>query len=79
MITISDLINKIKWDHREDPDEYELTYIDRVSKKLIRIRYSDIKRIDEGFMVLMRGGEETSIPLHRIRYLLKKEEIIWRR
>ena len=37
MITIEDLINKIKWDEREDPADYSLFYIDRMTKKLVEI------------------------------------------
>ncbi|MBW2968049.1 DUF504 domain-containing protein [Candidatus Woesearchaeota archaeon] len=79
MITIQELINKIKWDDREDPSEYSLSYIDRITLKLIPVKYTDILRVEEGFMVLMKKGEETHIPLHRIREVRKKEVVIWQR
>jgi uncharacterized protein (UPF0248 family) len=79
MITIAELINKIKWDSREDPSDYSLLYLDRVRKCLVEIRYNDIKRVDEGFMVLDRDGEEVNIPLHRVREVRKKGEIVWQR
>jgi uncharacterized protein (UPF0248 family) len=79
MITIEQLINKIKWDDRENPAEYSLFYLDRITKKLVEIKYKDIARVDEGFMVVMRDGEETSIPLHRIRRVMKKGIIMWKR
>ncbi|MBW2997783.1 DUF504 domain-containing protein [Candidatus Woesearchaeota archaeon] len=79
MITIEDLINKIKWDNREDPADYLLFYLDRITKKLVEIRYKDILRVEDGFIVLEREGEETNIPLHRIRKVTKKGEIVWQR
>ncbi|MBW2972002.1 DUF504 domain-containing protein [Candidatus Woesearchaeota archaeon] len=79
MITISELINKIKWDKRERPADYSLFYLDRITKKLVEIKYEEMKRVDEGFIVLERDGEETSIPLHRIRKVTKKGETIWQR
>jgi uncharacterized protein (UPF0248 family) len=79
MITIDKLINKIKWDKRENPGEYSLLYIDRITKKLVEIKYPDIKRIDEGLIVLERNDEETNIPLHRIREVRKKGIAVWKR
>ena len=79
MITIEDLINKIKWDERENPEDYSLYYLDRITKKLVEIRYKDILKVEEGFVVLEREGEETNIPLHRIRKVTKKGEIVWQR
>jgi len=79
MITIDELVNKIKWDSRETPSEYSLFYIDRITKRLVEIKYKDIKRIDEGVLVLDRNGEETEIPLHRIREVRKKGEVMWKR
>lgn len=79
MITIDELINKIKWDKRENPGEYSLFYIDRITKKLVEIKYTDIKMIDEGLIVLEREGEETNIPLHRIKEVRKKDVAVWKR
>ena len=79
MITIEQLINKIKWDENEDPADYSLFYLDRVSNKLVEIKYEDILRVNEGFIVLEREGDETQIPLHRIRRVVKKEETVWER
>jgi len=79
MITIDALINKIKWDKRENPSEYSLFYIDRITQKLVEIKYADIKRIDEGLIVLERNGEETYIPLHRIREVRKNVTVVWKR
>ncbi len=79
MITIKDLLNKIKWDKNLNPRDYTLYYLDRITKTLKRIRYSDIKKIEGNFIVIQRRGEETQLPLHRIRRVEKKGAVVWRR
>ena len=79
MITIEQFINKIKWDKRENPNEYSLFYLDRVSKKLVEIKYNDIERLDDGFVIIMMGAEEINIPLHRIRKVKKNGKTVWER
>ncbi len=78
MITIKDLLNKIKWDKRENPAEYTIFYFDRILKKLILLPYTKIKRIEGSFMVL-DNEEETNIPLHRVRKMAKKDIVVWER
>ena len=78
MITIQDLLNKIKWDKRESPEEYFIFYYDRVVDNLLKIPYTKIKRIEGSFMVL-DNEDESNIPLHRVRKVMKNNEIIWER
>ena len=47
MIPIHDLLNKIKWDERENPADYTLFYYDRVEDKLREIKYLDIKKVED--------------------------------
>ncbi len=77
MIPIKDLINKIKWDKRENPKDYSLIYIDLGKKK--KLAYTDIKRLEGNFMIIERNREETEIPLHRIREVKKKGKSVWKR
>ncbi len=77
MQTIKSLINKIKWDKRESPKDYSLIYIDLGKKK--KLTYTDIKKLEGNFMIIERNNEETEIPLHRIREVLKKGKVIWKR
>ncbi|MBS3148580.1 DUF504 domain-containing protein [Candidatus Woesearchaeota archaeon] len=72
-----DALDKIKWDKRCKPEEYTVEFIDL--GKLKSIKYTDIKRVDEGFMALDINGDETLIPLHRIRAIKKQGEPIWNR
>lgn len=79
MIPILDLLNKIKWDKKEKPKEYEIFYFDRISKKLNEIKFKDIKRIEGTFMILEREGKEVNIPLHRIKQVRRLGRLIWKR
>ena len=78
MIPIRDLINKIKWDKRENPEEYTLFYFDRILNKLISIPYAKIKRIEGSFMII-DNEEEINIPLHRIKKVTKNNFVVWER
>ena len=52
MQPIKSLLNKIKWGKRENPGEYSIYYLDRISKKLIKINYIDIKRFEDNFIIV---------------------------
>ncbi len=79
MKPIKDVLNKIIWDTKEHPEEYVIGYYDRVQGKIIEITFKDIARIEEGFIILEKGGEETMIQLHRVRIVKKKGEVVWQR
>jgi uncharacterized protein (UPF0248 family) len=76
---IVDLINKIKWDENENPGDYVIGYEDRISKEIIEIKFTEIKKIEDNFMVLERDLEEVNIPLHRIRIVKKQGKVVWER
>lgn len=77
MIPIKNLLNKIKWDKKENPSDYSVFYLDKVKNDLVELRYNNIKRIEGNFIVI--GKEETYIPLHRIRKIRKKGKTVWKR
>ncbi|MBW3015082.1 DUF504 domain-containing protein [Candidatus Woesearchaeota archaeon] len=79
MQTIKDLINKIKYDKRENPIDYTLFYYDRVSGKKVKIRYNDIIDIQGYTLVLEKNNREVYIPMHRIREVRRKGVLIWQR
>ncbi len=79
MITSRDLLNRIKWDKNLKNDLFSIGYIDNVLKKIIWIDYKEIIRLDGSFMVLLNKGEETYIPLHRIRKVRQNGKLIWER
>jgi uncharacterized protein (UPF0248 family) len=75
MLPIKDLLNRIRWDEKENPEDYEIAYTDRVLKKEIKIMFKDISRVEDEFMIV----NEASIPLHRITKVYKKNKLIWER
>lgn len=79
MITIKELLNRIRWDPQEHPEEYALFYHDRIKDWLEEIAFAEIKRIEDNFMILFKEGKEINIPLHRIRKVKKKGELVWER
>ena len=79
MQAIKSLLNQLKWDKKLDSSEFSFFYLDRISQKLIEIKYDNIKRIEDNIIVLERDGEETFIPLHRIKQVKKKGELVWKR
>lgn len=72
-----DVLNKIKWDKKLKPEEYTVEYLD--FGRLAVVPYTAIKKIEGLFMIIEKNGEETNIPLHRIRIIRQKGEIIWQR
>ncbi len=78
MLPIKDLLNKIKWDKKENPEEYTLFYFDRILNNLIPIPYNKIKRLEGSFMIL-DSEDETNIPLHRIKKVTKNKIVVWER
>ncbi len=78
MQPIHELLNKIKWDKRENPEDYSIFYYDRVLNKLIKILYNKIKRIEGSFMVL-DNEDESNVPLHRIKKVERNNTVVWER
>lgn len=78
MISIKDLLNKIKWSKEENSSDYSIGYWDNKDKKLIFIKFDEIKKIEGNFLLLDRE-EETYIPIHRIREVKKKDNVVWKR
>lgn len=76
---IIDLLNKIKWDKNLNKDEFSIVYFDRINKNKIEINFNKIKKIEGNFMVIERNQEEVNIPLHRIKQIKQKGNIIWQR
>ena len=82
MISIKELINKIKWDPDERADEYDIFYLDRVKNKLLKLRMKNILKIEGEFIKISKDSKDKNInfiPLHRIKKVTKKDKVIWSR
>ena len=73
---IIDLLNRIKFDKREDPSLYTIHYYDGIIKEL---KFDDIKEINQLFLSVDSEGSNYNLPIHRIREVRKKNQILWRR
>ena len=78
MILIRELLNKIKWDKRENPLEYSIFYYGRILGSLIKMNYTKIKRLEGSFMVL-NNEDKTNTPLHRVKRVMKNNAVVWER
>ncbi len=74
-----DILNKIKWDKSEKPEETFVFYYDRVSGNLVKIPFESIKEIGKSFITIEKEGEEVEIPIHRIKEIRINEKLIWSR
>ena len=77
-LPIKDFLNKIRWSKEENPSDYLIGYWDNIDKKVIFIRFNKIKKAEGNFLLLDRE-EETYIPMHRIREVRKKGNLVWKR
>ncbi|MDP2909116.1 MAG: DUF504 domain-containing protein [Nanoarchaeota archaeon] len=75
MVPVRDVLSRIRWDKKENPEDYEIAYIDRVLQQEVKIRFKDISEIEGNFMTV----GEASIPLHRIVKVYKKGKLVWER
>jgi len=69
-----DLLNKIRWDEHENEEDYEVWIYDRIAKKEKKIAFKMIANIGKSFIELI---DSTEIPLHRIRKVVKRGEVVW--
>ena len=67
-----DALNRIKWDSTLNKEDFSVCYLDRISKKLIEVRYNELT-VDGDFLII----EDKSIPLHRIREIRYKGKVVW--
>lgn len=79
MIPIKDLLNKIKWDKRENPEDYTIGYWDNMRKEILEFPFKAIKEISENFLLIETEEGEKDIPLHAIKLVRKKGEQLWKR
>ncbi len=72
-------MDKIKWDKRIDPEHCTLYYWDRICREKIKIKYGDVKNVEDNIMEIKRDGRTSFIPLHRLRKIKNKGRVIWER
>jgi uncharacterized protein (UPF0248 family) len=82
MITIRDLLNRIRWDRDFGQARFEFGYYDRVEKKRVRVPLEKVS-FSEGehffLEVIAPDGAVHSVPRHRVRAVWRDGSLIWRR
>ncbi len=73
---LTDIINKIRWDKRENEEDYSFGYLDN------SIQNFDFKSIDfeqsTKFALSVKTEHEVKfIPFHKIKRVYRKGEIVW--
>ena len=82
MQPIQDLLNRIRWDQEFSRGRFEVSYYDRVEKRMIRVPFQELqfeKNDHFAFELLDAYGEVHSIPLHRVHQVYINGELIWER
>ena len=82
MITIRELLNRIRWDRDYGREEFTVGYFDRVEERvilvpLVQVRFDPDDRFS--FQLTDAAGEPLDIPLHRVCEVYRNGELIWRR
>ncbi len=82
MITIRDLLNRIRRDRDYGRGSFAVGYYDRVEKRTIVVPLGSV-RFDpddrRAFRITDAAGEPLSIPLHRVCVVYRNGELIWHR
>ena len=79
MMTAFELLNKVKWDKKENPAEYTLAYHDRIKNTNVELPLSEVVAIDQLAFTIRKGKDDVEIPLHRLRKIYKRGLLLWDR
>jgi uncharacterized protein (UPF0248 family) len=81
MIPIHELLARIRWDPEFGRGEFEIAYLDRLEKRLLRVPMRDVEVLPGHEFVRLTGPEGTlrEVPLHRVREVYRDGALIWRR
>jgi uncharacterized protein (UPF0248 family) len=58
--------------------EFLIKYFDSIKKKVVELEARHIKHIEKNVIVVHKGGKESFIPIHRVRSVHRKGELIWK-
>jgi len=82
MITIRELLNRIRWDREYGRGDFAIGYFDRLEGRTIVVPLGEV-RFDPGdtfsFQLADAVGEPLTIPLHRVCEVYRNGELIWHR
>lgn len=82
MVSIVDLLNRIRWDEAFGKGSFAIGYEDHMLEGYVYVPFEEII-FEEGdhfaFQLKNEKGELITIPFHRVREVHKDGELIWQR
>lgn len=82
MVSIVDLLNRIRWDKEFGRGAFVIGYEDHMLEHYVYVPFEEIL-FEEGnhfsFQIKNEMGQLITIPFHRVREVLKDKEVIWQR
>ncbi|MBS3095082.1 DUF504 domain-containing protein [Candidatus Woesearchaeota archaeon] len=78
MISIREMLNRIRFDNNLNKEEYMFFYEDRILKSKKSFKFRDIKDFN-AFLTIKAGNKAFELPLHRIRKVTRNNKLIWER
>lgn len=82
MITIHELLSRIRWDKAFAGKHYVIGYWDRMERKVLHVdlRHIAWDRDNPGFFSLVdEDGNTHHIPSHRVREVWQEGKLVWER
>ena len=82
MVTIRELLNRIRWDREYGRGEFAIGYFDRLEERIILVPLGEVQFAPGdklSFLLTDADGEPLAIPLHRVREVYRNGELIWKR
>ena len=82
MITILELLNRIRWDQDFSRGDFAVGYFDRVEQRIIVVPLGEVRfHVGDHLSLVLTDadGDPLSIPLHRIYEVYRNGELIWHR
>ena len=82
MISIRELLNRIRWDPEYGRGRFVVGYEDHVAGGIVRVPFSEIS-VESGdrssFSLADEQGGERTVPYHRVREVLRDGLVVWHR
>ncbi len=82
MITIQELLHRIRWDEKFGKGDFRIGYYDRLEGRIVRVPLAQIT-FEQGnhysFQLIDEDAAIHNIPLHRVKEVYRDGKLIWHR
>ena len=79
MIPIHELLARIRWDPEFGQGRFELGYLDRVQRRILRVPLCELQFEPGRFRFAGPDGSMHEVPFHRVREVYRDGALIWHR